>query len=87
MLSACEAGSAGDDAVQGLGVAQAFLTAGATSVVATTRKVDDAAAAEIVRGLYAAPTEDAASALRRAQIAVLGANARVDWASFRAFVR
>jgi hypothetical protein len=95
VLSACEAahGTAATTA-PGLGIAQAFLVAGARSVVAPSRIVNDDAAARLVRALYThasrtpvdgAPSWDGAALLRAAQIELRGQTTDVD--AFRASVR
>jgi len=72
-LSACEGSRVVLDNGTGLGsFARAFLQAGAGAVVASTRRVDDAAAVELARAFYArwADGGGLAAALRAAQLAV-----------------
>ena len=92
VLMGCETGRAARDAgVEGLGIAQAFVAAGADEVVAATRPVDDGEAAAIAAALYegiaADGDVDLAAALRQAQNTVRRAHGGTGWASFRAFER
>jgi tetratricopeptide (TPR) repeat protein len=92
VLSACEAarttassGSLGN----GLGLAHAFVLAGSASVVAPTRRVDDALAATIAARVAAGVSTDSpdlASALREAQRAARREDPSADWAAFRVVV-
>ncbi|MGK3981954.1 CHAT domain-containing protein [Sorangium sp. So ce136] len=70
----------------GLGLAQALLVAGARSVIAATRPVDDALAERVMAALYAGEQQDPAAQLREATLAALRADPSCDWASFRALV-
>ena len=93
ILSACETGlasgaiaevPAGDDWV---GLVQAFLQAGAESVVATLWSVDDRATAQLIDAFYAQliPTRSTSTALAQAQRLILGAKetrAPFYWAGF-----
>jgi CHAT domain-containing protein len=87
VLSACESARSGDDAPpEGLGLAQAFLTAGADLVIAPTRRVPDALAADLTRALYeqlSDPRGDAAEALRAAQTRLAREQPGSDWPAFR----
>ncbi|HVT58401.1 MAG TPA: CHAT domain-containing protein [Thermoanaerobaculia bacterium] len=88
VLSGCETGrTAAGVPVETLGLAHAFLLAGARSVVAAPRPVDDRAArelfAELYRGWSAEP--DLAGELRRAQLALRRRDAAGDWRSFRVY--
>jgi hypothetical protein len=91
LLSGCETAqtSPGAGAV-GLGLAQAFLIAGAQAVVATARPVDDALAERVMTALHLALGEkaglDLAAALRDAQLAVRRETPAADWAAFRVLV-
>ncbi|WP_437730066.1 CHAT domain-containing protein [Sorangium sp. So ce1335] len=92
VLSGCDtartAATAGDAGL-GLGLAQAFLLAGAGSVIATTRPVNDAVAEQITSTLYnntGFATADAGARLREAVLAARRAAPSSDWASFRALV-
>ena len=76
VLSSCEAagkGRAPADGAADLGLAHAFLSAGAAEVVAATRRVDDQAAVHLMRRFYAelsrAQPLSAAEALRNARAA------------------
>ncbi len=91
VLSGCEtAKSASEHQAESFGLAHAFLLAGAESLVATSRKIPDALASKIARALYEEGQQywtrnDAAEALRAAQLPVRLANPELDWAAFRAF--
>ena len=88
VLTACEAARAALDApAEGLGVAQAFVVAGAQAVVAPTRWVEAKMASEMSMALYRAledpPPGDLAGALRRAQLELRQSRPGGDWAAFR----
>ena len=91
VLSGCETGSEGErGGPVGLGLADAFIAAGARAVIASTRHVDDATTESLMRALSAALEEtpdDAAAALQRAELEVRRALPTADWSAFRAFVR
>jgi len=95
ILSGCEtARNHANAPVAGLGLAQAFLVAGAESVVAATRPIEDRLAEQIFAGLYKAKDRgpdallnDPAAALRSAQMAAYESGSSADWASFRVLVR
>lgn len=91
VLSGCDTARAADTArASGLGLAQAFVVAGAGAVIAAARPVNDRLAARIMGWLYEAAGDgasfDAPSALRRAQLAAADEAPSADWASFRALV-
>lgn len=88
VLSGCETGRSAASAVENLGMAQAFVAAGAGAVVATVRKVDDALAAQVTEALYAAGFDHAAPerAFREALLAVKAREPGADVAAFRLFV-
>lgn len=95
VLSACDTGAVSAEArAAGLGLAQAFIVAGARVAVASTDRVDDGAAARLGARLYGGATFDAAhpdlvTALRDAQRAERDApvkGAPVVWHLFRAIV-
>lgn len=92
VLAGCETAGSGrtDAGPVGLGLAQAFVLAGARWVVATTRPVRDADAHAVVREFYARlddlDADEAAAVLREAQLAVREREPGRDWASFRVFV-
>lgn len=89
ILSGCETARSNGGPAEGLGIAQAFLLAGATEVVAARRTVDDATTAELMRLLYAGdPSEPLPQALRRAQLELSRDHALgTRWAAFRVLVR
>jgi len=76
------------DAGDGIGLAQAFLVAGAEEVVAATRGVDDGVAPAIAGSLYEAdaPGRGLDEALRASQIAAWRAR-RAGWSALRVLVR
>jgi tetratricopeptide (TPR) repeat protein len=92
VLSGCEtaATSAAKD-VSGLGLAQAFLMAGARWVIASVRPVRDVDARVVVTALYAAQRRrgvwDGPTLLAEAQSRLSVDRPEVDWASFRVVVR
>ncbi|XXX80814.1 CHAT domain-containing protein [Sorangium sp. So ce134] len=89
VLSGCDTartGAASGARGLGLGLAQAFLVAGAGSVIAATRPVDDALAERMMVALVAAGQADPGAQLRAATLAALRATPSSDWASFRALV-
>ncbi|HEX9670360.1 MAG TPA: CHAT domain-containing protein [Thermoanaerobaculia bacterium] len=88
LLSGCEtAASAEESAVESMGLAHAFLSAGAEAVVAAVRPLPDREARALVEAFYAELPRAAspAEALRRAQLARRGGSRSGAWASFRAF--
>jgi len=90
-LSSCLAGrTAGDASAEGLGMAHAFVLAGARAVIAPTREVDDALAADLSRRFYEhLETLDAAGAteaLRAAQDELRRSRPQGDWAAYRIVV-
>ena len=95
VLSGCEAGrqtGAFEEAVAGL--AQAFLVAGAETVVAPAQIVDDVEAASLTKALYSeaqvnadgGPSRSVADALHASQAKAFRAG-RPWWPGFRAFSR
>ncbi|WP_437818399.1 CHAT domain-containing protein [Sorangium sp. So ce1078] len=89
VLSGCDTartGAAPGARGLGLGLAQAFLVAGAGSVIAATRPVDDALAERMMVALVAAGQDEPGAQLREATLAALRATPSSDWASFRALV-
>lgn len=92
VLSGCETGIEGEEGggPPGLGLAEAFIAAGATAVVASTRRVNDATADRFMRALVAALARtpgDVPLALQRAQLDTRSALPSTEWSAFRAFVR
>ncbi|MCU0681418.1 MAG: CHAT domain-containing protein [Polyangiaceae bacterium] len=91
VLAGCETGRAATaGGVEGLGVAQAFLAAGARHVIAASRPVPDELAERLMRVFYeglAAEGGDVAASLRRAQLALRKDDPEGDWAAFRAMRR
>jgi len=88
VLSACETGLGEKVRGEGtLGLAWAFLNAGATGVVASLWKVSDPQTAELMSSFYAAYLEEdlpPSAALRRAQLKILAQPGSIpyDWAAF-----
>lgn len=54
VLSGCETARGGDAPIEGIGLAQAFVIAGAEAVVGSVRPVDDAQTARFMAALYGA---------------------------------
>jgi hypothetical protein len=90
VLSGCETGKEGERAgAPGLGLADAFIAAGARAVIASTRVVRDEDSERLLRGLapaLLAHPDDAAEALRVAQLALHHDAPDADWSAFRVFV-
>jgi hypothetical protein len=92
VLSGCETGATAEEsAVESMGLAHAFLSAGAETVIAAVRPLPDREAAALVAAFYAELPRagSPAEALRRAQLARRSRDGRGDngaWAGFRAFV-
>jgi tetratricopeptide (TPR) repeat protein len=91
VLSACDAGRTSEEAPgEGVGLANAFLLAGAREVVAARELVPDASANELMAEMYRhwQPGEDLPHQLRRAQLACSRMNPSPcpSWASFRLLV-
>ncbi len=88
VLSACNAGQTSTETpIQSLGLAHAFLLAGARSVVASTRLANDRQMPEFFAELYREwdREPDLAVALQRAQLSWRRRNPTADWAGFRLF--
>ncbi len=91
VLSGCETGLADPGAaVEGLGLAQAFLLRGATQVVAAIRPVPDRETEALFQAFYQPPPHgdsdlDLAVRLARVQAAALRRDAQSAAASFRVF--
>ncbi len=91
VLSGCETGRADPGAaVEGLGLAQAFLLRGASQVVAAIRTVPDEDAAALFEAFYRPPPHgaaglDLAERLARAQTLALRKNPKSAAVSFRVF--
>ena len=86
ILSACETAKTNADTPQeGLGIAQAFITAGSQTVVASTRSVEDSLSQFIMTHLYKnhASSGDLALALQQAQTKAAAEYPESDWATFR----
>jgi CHAT domain-containing protein len=94
VLSGCETARADPNGPEGLGMAQAFLAAGAHQVIASVRPVNDALAVSVSKRFYAAwggyraagAPLDVAPALRTALLDI-AANPSMDWSTFRVIVR
>jgi tetratricopeptide (TPR) repeat protein len=90
VLSACDSGRSSEQAPgEGIGLAQAFLLAGAREVIAAVRPVDDATARDLIGELYREwqPGADLARQLQRAQLACGRRHPGGDFASFRLLER
>lgn len=89
VLAGCEAARAEGEA-EGLGLAQAFLVAGADEAIAPTRPVKDEVAATLATALHPIPRDETlASAMRRASTRSDGKAtlAPADMAAFRVIAR
>jgi CHAT domain-containing protein len=84
VLSGCSTAASRPSMVESIGLAQAFLVAGSAEVVATTRPVEDAVAAQFSAAWHAslARTGDGGVAYRDAVRAV----SHEDWSAFRRLV-
>jgi CHAT domain-containing protein len=92
VLSGCETARAADDApAESLGIAQAFVVAGAELVVAPVRPVDDALAARMSKALYGELSQtgpvDGAAVLRDARRRLRTETSGLDWDAFRVLTR
>lgn len=91
VLSGCETSrTSGSGPMAGLGVAHAFVMAGAQQAIATSRPVDDAVARAVIEATYAHVDEadmDLVTALRLAQLDLLKRDGVGAWSSFRALSR
>jgi tetratricopeptide (TPR) repeat protein len=76
--------------VDTLGLTSAFLVAGAQTVIATSRMVDDGLARDMAVEFYAQlsdpAAQDPAEAMRRAILAIRARGPQADWAAFRVLV-
>lgn len=86
VLSGCETGRSQGRSGAGLGLAQAFVIAGAQVVIAATRPVEDHTARQLATYLYANSKGDLVEDLHRAQRQLRQDSPSEDWAAFRAFV-
>jgi tetratricopeptide (TPR) repeat protein len=90
ILSGCETATSAETSGAGLGLAQAFVIAGAEWVVASNRTVKDSDAARIVVDLFDQrlrhPDSDIGALLRAVQRELLVTQPGIDWASFRVIV-
>jgi CHAT domain-containing protein len=87
VLAGCETGASVGDA-DGLGLAQAFLVAGSEEVLAPTRRVPDALAAELSRALDESgdPSSSLAVRARSAMLALKAKDPDGAWTAFRVLV-
>jgi tetratricopeptide (TPR) repeat protein len=86
VLSACDAGRTSEQAPgEGIGLANAFLLAGAQAVIAATRPVFDDDARDLLSELYRGwqPGTDLAGQLQRAELACRQQHPKADCTSFR----
>ena len=88
VLSGCETAKGASSSAPALGIAQSFVAAGAREVVAATRPVDDALAAQVVSRVMASldASADLGTALARAQAELAREKPGTDWATFRVLV-
>ncbi len=87
VLAGCEtARTDGGGRGEGIGLAHAFLSAGAREVLAAPRPVPDALAARLAGALHARADADLATALRAVQLELRAAG-EPEWAVFRVLVR
>jgi CHAT domain-containing protein len=84
-LSGCDTAVSPQRPVLDLGVAQAFLLAGAEEVIASTRPVEDALATRIATAVLTSTASRWSAALHDAQRAVRARQPSADWAAFRVF--
>lgn len=87
VLNACEA--SGKESEGAVAMAEAFVSAGASAVVAPSRPVSESLAQQLSEELYAAAASedlDVADAYRKAIVAVSKASPEADWASYRLLV-
>lgn len=90
VLSACQTSGAGDAGQSGsVGLADAFLVAGARGVLATARAVDDEDALTFIRAFYANWHADTPAdlALARTQRQLARSEQDIDWEAFRWLAR
>ncbi|HEY8206535.1 MAG TPA: CHAT domain-containing protein [Myxococcaceae bacterium] len=89
VLAGCETGRAAEGSLESIGLAQAFLLAGARAVIAASRPVDDRMTARLSAALYEAGGRPEPAALperlRKAQRS-LRADGQ-DWSAFRVLVQ
>jgi tetratricopeptide (TPR) repeat protein len=89
VLAGCETGRAAEGPLESIGLAQAFILAGARAVIAASRPVDDRMTAQLSEALYEAGGRPEPSALperlRQAQQKLRDEGA--DWSAFRVLVQ
>ncbi|HYV46529.1 MAG TPA: CHAT domain-containing protein [Myxococcaceae bacterium] len=89
VLAGCETGRAAEGSLESIGLAQAFVLAGARAVIAASRPVDDRTTARLSEALYAPGGPPGPSVLperlRQAQQKLRDEGA--DWSAFRALVQ
>jgi CHAT domain-containing protein len=89
VLSGCDTATTRPTRVADMSLARAFLLAGAETVVASSRPVDDKLAAELVSRAYEleGSAQSFGDALRAAQIELAEKTPDVDWAAYRVITR
>jgi hypothetical protein len=90
VLSGCDTGrSSAETAVEGLGLAHAFLLAGSQTVIASTRRAADLTVPAFFADFYRQwdREPDPAAALQRAQLSWRQRSPGADWSGFRLFER
>lgn len=83
VLSSCEATSPGQSGLPQVGLAEAFVLAGADQVVGPSRPISDALARRFTEALYRRPEQPLEQAYLQAINEVAAALPAEDWASFR----
>jgi hypothetical protein len=89
VLAGCETARTDSELdVASIGIAEAFVLAGARYVIAAARRPADAHARQVAEAFYSdsRALDDAPGALARAQARFVDENASLDWASFRVIV-
>jgi hypothetical protein len=90
VLLGCETARTATEQTAQMGLAQAFVLAGAAEVIAASRPLDDTLAAVFSKQLYASPLkpdETLVSRYRKALLATAAALPQSDWSSLRLVAR
>jgi tetratricopeptide (TPR) repeat protein len=86
VLSGCETAQIGELPGEQLGIAQAFVLAGADAVIAASRPIRDQVARELLEALQTRLHDPLPVALNHAQRQMIQRSPHADWAAFRAIV-